>query len=271
MSESYRLPTPENVAVSYELAGVGSRFIAAAIDTLVQVILIILVATAIVLAGGFAMGRGALRDLDRVEPEGAAIWAVAILVVALFLLLWGYYVTFEMLWNGQSPGKRLTRLRVLRDTGYPVGFLDSLLRNLVRVVDFLPFAYGIGVVSMLIDSQSRRLGDLAAGTIVVKERRALRAVELATPVAGPAPAADGPGMANVARLTGTDYSVLREYLLRRDRLAAPARAALASELSATLAHRLAIAPPDTAAADAFLTELAAAYRERRGAERRGGE
>jgi uncharacterized RDD family membrane protein YckC len=263
MADRYRLHTPENVAVDYDLAGVGSRFIAAAIDTIVQVILIILVSIAISVAGGLVIGRGLLRDLDRAPDAGAAIWLVAVLLLVLFLLLWGYYVAFEMLWNGQTPGKRLTRLRVLRETGYPIGFLDSLIRNLVRIVDFLPFGYGVGVLTMLLDRRSRRLGDLAAGTIVVKERRGLRAADLLGDPLPPLLDGQVPDVPHVERLGAADYSLLREYLLRRERLTPQARDALALELGATLARRLDAPPPDDGlAADDFLEQVAAAYRAR---------
>jgi uncharacterized RDD family membrane protein YckC len=262
MSDAYQLQTPENVRVRYDLAGVGSRFLAAAVDTGIQVILLTLLALALVVAGVWAGAAAVFRDIDRAESSSAAIWLVALLVLANFLLLWGYYVAFELLWNGQTPGKRLFRLRVLRDNGYPVGFLESLIRNLVRVIDFLPSFYGVGVVAMLVDGRSRRLGDLAAGTIVVKERRDLQVAELlpeALSVDAIPPASQLP---NLDRLTRRDYQLLREYLLRRERLAESARDTIAWELSRVLAERLEIATPERHTADGFLLEVAAAYRTR---------
>jgi len=171
-----------------------------------------------------------------------------------------------MAWNGQTPGKRLMRLRVLRDSGYPIGPIDTLIRNLVRLVDFLPMAYGLGVTVMLVDKRSRRLGDLAAGTIVVKERRALRATDLLPAesfAVEPISAEPAEAVTHVDRLTPADYSLLREYLLRRERLAPAPRTALARELAGALAARLDAAPPsDGVTADAFLMAVAAAYRAR---------
>src|SRR5581483_821088 len=177
MSDPYGLRTPENVVVHYDLAGVGSRFLAAAIDTLIPGTLIILILLAVSAAGGLALASGALRDVSSFQASSVGIWLVAVLLLVNFLLLWGYYVAFELLWNGQTPGKRAVGLRVLRDSGYALGFFDSLIRNLLRLVDFLPLYYGIGVLTMVIDSRWRRLGDLAAGTIVVKERSSLRAAD----------------------------------------------------------------------------------------------
>jgi uncharacterized RDD family membrane protein YckC len=262
MNDQYQLQTPENVRVSYDLAGVGSRFLAAAIDTGIQVVLLVLLSLALAVSGVWAGAASLLSDIERAESTTATIWLVALLVLASFLVLWGYYVAFELLWNGQTPGKRLVRLRVLRDNGYPVGFVESLIRNLVRVVDFLPSFYGVGVVAMLVDRRSRRLGDLAAGTIVVKERRDLRVSELVPEAftGGAIPA--GTQVPNVDRLTPRDYLLLREYLLRRERLAVAARDAVARELSVVLAERLEVVPPQSNAADAFLMEITAAYRAR---------
>ncbi|HEY7064775.1 MAG TPA: RDD family protein [Chloroflexota bacterium] len=273
MAESYVVQTPENVAISYELAGVGSRFIAAATDSLIQIILIILIVLAIGAASAFGSMFRPIRDLGAADPSRATVWFVAILVLALFLLLWGYYAAFEMVWNGQTPGKRLARLRVLRQSGYPIGPIDALIRNLVRLVDFLPVGYGLGVVVMLVDGRSRRLGDLAAGTIVIKERRALRATELLPTE----PTLDEPLelLPNVERLTPADYSLLREYLLRRERLAPTARASLARDLGQALATRLDAPPPVNGVdADEYLLTVAAAYRAYHrppGSEGRGRE
>lgn len=95
-------------------------------------------------------------------------WLAAFGGVVVFVLFWGYYIVFEVTTNGQSLGKRVLGLRVIKEGGYPVTFADSAIRNLVRIVDFLPFCYGVGLLSMLINRDWRRLGDLAAGTLVIK-------------------------------------------------------------------------------------------------------
>src|SRR5690606_14075457 len=95
---------------------------------------------------------------------------IALYALLNFLIFWGYYVLFEYLWNGQTPGKRLVKIRVARTDGNPAGFVEVVIRNLVRVVDFLPTGYGLGLLVMFFSPQARRLGDFAAGTLVVKER-----------------------------------------------------------------------------------------------------
>ncbi len=106
------------------------------------------------------------------QTASPSSWIVAILGLISFILLWGYYIFFEILWNGQSPGKRWVGLRVIRIDGTPITLSESIIRNLVRIIDFLPTAYGVGVVTMFINTNSRRVGDLAAGTIVVHDREA---------------------------------------------------------------------------------------------------
>lgn len=158
-------------------------------------------------------------------PEGV-LWALAIIVALTFGVVWGYYVFFELVWHGQSPGKRWIGLRVIKEGGYPIGFADSAIRNLLRIIDFLPFDCTVGVVVMLLDRRSRRLGDLAAGTLVVKERRDLKVETLELDLdrrlegAGAEGAADlvGVEITNADRLTPADHSLLREHFLRRQSL-----------------------------------------------------
>jgi len=157
--------TPENVAFGYPVAGIGSRFIAALVDTAIIVILQVAVFLLTILIAQ----RVFELDLQELAAGGLAGWVFAGLGLVSFLFLWGYYIFFELLWNGQSPGKRWTGLRVIRNDGRPVTLTESVIRNLVRLIDFLPSLYGVGVVVMFIDGRARRLGDMAAGTLVVRE------------------------------------------------------------------------------------------------------
>ena len=257
MAENFRLQTPENVVVSYDLAGVGSRFIAAATDSLIQIVLILLVVLAMAVAGGLATSNHALRGLSGDDPVQFGVWVVALLLLALFLLLWGYYAAFEMLWNGQTPGKRLVRLRVLRESGYPTGPIESLIRNLVRIVDYLPTSYMLGVTAILLTRRAQRLGDLAAGTIVVKERRVGSPRTLA---ALPPEQALPPQQAVL--FTRDDVALARDFLLRRHELPPDRRGALAGEIAGRFRARLG-EPGDVAATpegDEWLLARVAAVR-----------
>lgn len=236
----YHLETPERVALSYDVAGLGSRFLPALVDMIVQTVLAII----IFFLGTLGLGTvfAGVGDALGIDDELGPVLAVAITLLLGFAIFGGYFVFFETLWHGQSPGKRLFGLRVIKEGGYPIGFSEALIRNLVRLVDFLPAYYMIGVTAMLIDGRARRLGDLAAGTIVVKERRGVTLASLRAP-AGPSVASDAEstdvvGIPNLRRLTAAEQSLLREYLARRPSLAGPAARSLATTLATSLARRL---------------------------------
>jgi uncharacterized membrane protein SpoIIM required for sporulation/uncharacterized RDD family membrane protein YckC len=153
--------TPEQVVFSYTVAGIGSRAAAALIDYLLTALAIIAIITAAVTFLG--------STRTRIVSGGP--WVIAILIASLFALFWGYYVLFEALWDGQTPGKRRLGLRVVRDGGYSITFAASAVRNLMRIVDLQPgLSYGIGMISAILSPSGKRLGDYAAGTIVVRER-----------------------------------------------------------------------------------------------------
>lgn len=159
MARTLVIQTPENVHLEYPLAGLGSRFVALALDTAIQGALVLLLV-------GVVLGVTALAGLG-VDSLGVSVWAS--LGVGTLLVLTGYFLVFETLWRGQTPGKRLLGLRVLAEGGHPLDFRGSLIRNVVRVLDFLPGLYGLGVLFVFFHPECRRLGDLAAGTFVVRE------------------------------------------------------------------------------------------------------
>jgi len=155
MSDDLVVTTPERVSFDYQLAGPGSRFLAQLIDFPLQVLALILVILGAVAIGALT-GNGNLA-----EVLGVAF---------AFLTVWGYYPVIETLWGGQTLGKHVFGLRVVGDRGEPIGWVQALVRNLVRLVDFMPGFYGIGVVVLFLNGRGKRLGDLAAGTVVVRER-----------------------------------------------------------------------------------------------------
>jgi uncharacterized RDD family membrane protein YckC len=233
--ETLDIQTPENVAFGYQVAGLGSRFLATLLDTLLVFLLqvVVVLVMALIIATLDPLG-------DRLEA-----WVFAIFGLILSLFYWGYYVFFEMLWNGQSPGKRWVGLRVIRADGTPITLSESLIRNLARLVDFLPAAYGVGVVTMFIDKQSRRLGDLAAGTLVVQDRAPIsiqslsvkRTVNLGMQGLTKVSLEGFP----IERLTNNDLSLIEDFLMRRDQLTH--RASLAIQILNTLHQRLGLPQP----------------------------
>jgi uncharacterized RDD family membrane protein YckC len=208
---------PEDVRLRFPLAGPAARLAAYAVDLAVRatVFILFLVAVSIALP---------------VLHVGGTSWGLLLLL--LFLMEWGYGFLFEMAWNGQTPGKRAFGLRVVKEGGYAIGPYDALVRNLLRAADVLPFFYGVGLVSMLLTARLQRLGDVAAGTMVIHERRhrLRREVPDLEGVRRLAPEEIG----SPWRPTERTLDLLYLFALRRDALA-PARA---REIAAILAEPL---------------------------------
>jgi uncharacterized RDD family membrane protein YckC len=237
--------TPELVTFGYQLAGPGSRFLAQLIDFPLQV--------AILLLGIFAgVSAGALVGNGTLALAGALILA--------FIIIWGYYPISEAAWSGKTVGKYAFGLRVVGDQGEPVQLSQALIRNLVRIVDFLPFFYGIGIIALFWNGHGKRLGDLAAGTVVVRERAPIRLSQLraaAGPeVSGALPSRAAPGEAALVRQLDPE---LRRFVLgyaaRRPQLDPWRRQLLAARIEPSLRR----AVPDLVAAqgpEAALDHLA---------------
>jgi uncharacterized RDD family membrane protein YckC len=152
------IDTPEQVHLEFVLAGLGSRFMAILLDSLIQFagFLVVFILGSIFLASGLF-------------PAGTSNWAVALWILVFFSLYWGYFAIFEVVWKGQTPGKRWAGIRVIKDSGRPINTFEAIARNLLRAVDSLPGMYAAGVVTMLLNRNNRRLGDFVAGTLVVHE------------------------------------------------------------------------------------------------------
>jgi uncharacterized RDD family membrane protein YckC/Flp pilus assembly protein TadD len=232
------IDTPENVVFDYNVSGIGSRFLAAMVDTLIILILQIVVLLASVLL------MSPLINLESWDSD-MPVWIFAILGLISFALLWGYYIFFEVLWNGQSPGKRWVGLRVIRTDGTPITFTESVIRNLVRLVDFLPAYYGVGVVTMFINAQSRRLGDLAAGTLVVYDHPTVTLESLQTKPKWSQktqPAAPTDLNLPIERLTNQDIQMAEDFLNRQQEFASSpsTRTAVARSIAQALLRRMEI-------------------------------
>lgn len=229
MNDQLSIETPEQIDISFQKAGIGSRFYAALIDTSLL---------ALILFVGYYVNRNFITELG----DTLGNWLGAIGGILVFALFWGYYMVFEVTSNGQTLGKRALGLRVIKDGGYPIGFADSAIRNLVRVVDFLPFFYGAGLLTMLINGNWKRLGDLAAGTLVVKMARTdlKPAGESAyVPVIDiPEEKFDYAGWIRPELVTETDLGVIREYLIRRGMLPKFRRSELAHTIASPIIEKM---------------------------------
>jgi len=235
-SDTLQIDTPENVTFDYDVAGIGSRFLSALVDTLLMILLQVIVFGTLYLVG---------TQLGGLFSGSAPAWLVAIFSLVAFVFFWGYYIFFEILWNGQTPGKRWVGLRVIRLDGMPVTAAEVVIRNLVRLIDLLPTAYGVGVVTMFVNEKSRRLGDLAAGTVVVHDRAAQDLGDLrekrVTYLERLHPYLPVPDGFPLERLKNHDLEILEGFLMRRGQL--PNHKQLALQIMNSLYTRLGLPIP----------------------------
>jgi uncharacterized RDD family membrane protein YckC len=227
-ADRYALETPENIEVEFELAGLGSRFCAMLIDTLL-IALIVLVLVVLLYVLDIALAPVVMHAGQGARRWGDWLLAAAWVIVAA-LIFDGYFIFFELVMRGQTPGKNAMKVRVIRDDGTPVTINEILVRNILRLVDFLPAGYAVGAVVMFFNPHCKRLGDIAAGTIVVKEGQLdYRASADKKSTFGPAAVA----VPN-SELTPEERRVLAGFLQRRVELLPQARTALAERLARPL-------------------------------------
>ncbi len=164
--ETLIIETPERVQLEFALASIGNRFLAVLIDHTVQYCAVIAVIYIV------SMMLSGADMFDRLES--APKWVIAIAIFVIFLLFTGYFMVFEWWWNGQTPGKRIMKLRVIREDGRPITLLESATRNLLRLFDGMPLLvvplYSIGLIAIFMNRRDQRLGDIFAGTVVIRER-----------------------------------------------------------------------------------------------------
>lgn len=170
--ETLIIETPERVPLEFALASIGNRFLAVAIDHFIQYLSIFLIAWFFLSIAGYT-GSDVVDAPDKLFSD-APKWLIAILIVILFLVFAGYFILFEWLWNGQTPGKRLLHLRVIRDDGRPLTLWEAIARNLLRIADTIPGfvvpVYSVGLIVIFLSNRDQRIGDFFAGTVVIRER-----------------------------------------------------------------------------------------------------
>ena len=231
MERTVDVATPETVAFSFELAGLGSRFFAVFVDVAIQ-LAVTLVAFA-VLAWIGSSHPAPLKNATVLDKTASAV-LVAILAIVAFLLYFGYFIFFEWRFAGRTPGKRLLGIRVVRDGGFPLDFTAAVVRNVVRIVEFGLGFYAISAASTLLSPQNRRLGDYAAGTIVVRDLPYERV---------PVYVAPGTERAHdplVRDLSEAERELVRRYVDRRPTLGLSARASVAADIAALVRPKLGI-------------------------------
>ncbi len=266
------IETPERVPLAFSLASIGNRFLAVLIDHSIQYTAIFIIAWMAATLLGISSGDGGstFTYLASETPK----WAVALLIIVLFLLFSGYFMFFEWFWNGQTPGKRLLKLRVIREDGRPITFWEAAARNLLRVFDAMPGflipIYSAGLIAIFANSRDQRIGDMFAGTVVIRERSdeaptfaetfsnriadaAFRRVQPVTNFS-----------ANVAMVTDEEIEVVENLLRRRWDLSDRQRQWMAWRVALPLMYKL---KPnydlETFTYEGFLEELLHRYHARR--------
>jgi uncharacterized RDD family membrane protein YckC len=239
----HKVISTEKVPFTYKIAGVGARSLAWLIDVLILLLLGfigLMVASVIARSGYVGIAQGTFQ-------------------LCIFLLTWGYFLVFEWCWGGQTPGKRLLGLRVIRWQGTGIGFMAAAVRNLVRIVDFLPGGYFVGFVVASCNRENRRLGDLAAGTLVVYVERQQALVRSLQEINSGAGSERGQVVQLRQRLNQLDREqkqTLLDLALRRNQLRLPERAQLFHEAAAYLEERLELPADQYESDEKFVLRLA---------------
>jgi uncharacterized RDD family membrane protein YckC len=261
--DQLNIDTPELVSIEMPLAGIGSRFIALLVDYLIWgaglVVLTVL---------GIAL-LPALHTFNRISAQ----WAEAIVIFIVFVVNWGYFTLFEAFWNGRTPGKRVAKIRVIQRSGRSIGLVESMARNLVRYVDQLPFFYAVGVIAMFVTRQHQRLGDLAAGTLVVRDsepdsplwadtgsRTFTAQIFQQVPIPEPHTTVILPAI-SIAKLSSMDLEVLEGFFARRLDMSLATRHALAERIASAIRAKSGLAMPAGASVETFLEAVARQLRD----------
>lgn len=262
-SDQLSIETPELVAIQMPLAGIGSRFIALLVDYLIWIPAILLVGKI------FSVFLPSLTAFNHLSEQ----WAVAIYLFLIFLFNWGYFTLFEAFWNGRTPGKRVARIRVIQRSGRAIGLFESMARNFIRYIDQIPFFYAVGAIAIFVTRDHQRLGDLAAGTLVVRDRIEEAPVSTestrtftaniftpAVPTPEPHAAFTLPGH-GVAKLSSSDLQVLESFFARRLDMPLATRKALAQRIAAAIQAKSGLEPPLGASTETFLEITARQLRD----------
>jgi uncharacterized RDD family membrane protein YckC len=237
------IDTPEQIALELPLAGIGSRSLALVVDSLLQFGAIILILLLLLLAK--------LSDTQLFSGIGAIVFALV-----PFLIQWGYFTLFEIFWNGQTPGKQVAQIRVIKESGRPITIVEAIARNLVRTIDMLPGVYAVGLICMLANKRNKRLGDYVAGTVVVHEKTIEKVSTIWNSQSTPANADP-----QAIKLSPEELVLIETYLNRRSEFDSEVRKKTAAQITALIKNRKGLEPAEGQSADNFLETVARQARE----------
>jgi uncharacterized RDD family membrane protein YckC len=264
--ETLVIETPERVPLHFALASIGNRFLACAIDHGLQIFLMGLMVIGFYFLADFVDFIGVVKEAPK--------WIIAILIIVVALIWISYFIFFEWLWSGQTPGKRWLKLRVIREDGRPITFWEASVRNLLRIVDMMPMSpklpipfYSLGIISLFVTKKDQRIGDLVAGSVVVREREAEAPTfdqVFAAPVSDTALRRSFRPVlfnASLQAVTAREIEVVEAFLRRRWDLPDHARMWMAWRVATPLLMKLRPQyDPMTFSYEGFLEELLHRYR-----------
>ncbi len=252
------IETPEHFELTFTLAGVGSRFSAYLIDKSIQFGLILLLLLMLIGLSYISDKVASVNALVHEIRKVLAPWTVSIAIFVYAVISLGYFIIFEYFWGGMTPGKKAIKIRVIRNDGRPINLVESVIRNILRAVDIE--VYPIGVLPMLIDSRCRRLGDFAAGTLVIMDT-ALEKLKLA-PALTLLDESDNEIRELAMGMTRDDYLIVSRFMTRRQELEPEYRAKLATDIARNIRSRMGHSGPLKLPPERLLERLQRLYMQK---------
>ena len=245
--EKLTIETPEQIDLEFPIAGLGSRGLALLVDSLIQIVVVIIVVVLTELIS---------PDLSRYWVT-AGKWMTAAVIFLMFCLYWGYFAIFEIFWNGQTPGKRQAHIRVITASGRPINVFETIARNFLRAIDS-QFGYMVGAVAIAVDKKNRRLGDMVAGTVVVHE---LQEQGDSYWYGQQTTGVTTPSVEAITAMTAQEFQLIETFLNRRLDLPYEQRQKTAMDIANHIGARLNVPPADRTSHENFLEELSRRYRD----------
>jgi uncharacterized RDD family membrane protein YckC len=248
--KDYELLSPEKVYFSFDLAGIGSRFVALIIDNIIQYLLLFFL-----LAIGFFIATLSGEDFLTLIIDSS--YLLVIVILSVFAIFYGYFIFFEIIWSGQTPGKRFAKIRVVKDNGGTVNVSSVLIRNTIRVIDALPTSHAIGLITILVNKKNQRLGDMAAGTIVIREKA--YDIPQTLEIDPREFSWSGTLKLKIHKVTEEEFAMLKSFLLRYPSMDKQAAEVTLNKLRDFFASKLEIPEAEINDPWQFLQQIAALY------------
>ncbi len=252
----FKIETPESVELEFTLAGIGNRVYAFVIDS---IILGLIITILLIFAALSFLNTGLISNIFGIPQNQAFLWILAIQFFIIFVTYVGYFVCFETLWQGETPGKRYVKIRVIQDNGRPINLQQATLRALLRPIDDLFF---LGIFFIIFGQQEKRIGDWVAGTIIIQEGQGKKGTNLTVSKEAEDLANYLQTNANLSKLLPEDFATIRRYLQRRDEMFTEARVELARKLAYQVKDIIELEDiPENITANLFLEAVYLAYQQ----------